>query len=166
MRYLPWFILAYLVLGLQCGLSPYIAFHNAPPNLVMPAAIFIALYAPRDAALLGTYVLGLMQDMLSQEPLGVHALLYSAVTLAVRFTQPRFYREHWMTHLLMGLIGGVTQGLILTLVSLRLPPRPTFSLLLISAIYSTLLTPVLLLPLQKIKWIFGFKPERRTPGRL
>lgn len=165
MRFIPWLILAYVVLGLQSGLAPYIQIQGASPNLVLPVIIFIALYAPRDAALLGTYVVGLMQDVISQYPLGTHALVYAAVTVGVRMTQPAIHREHWLTHVILALVGGAIQGMILTIVGIRMHARPPFSLLAISTLYTAALAPVMLVPLQKIKRIFAFVPERKLAGR-
>lgn len=166
MRFIPWIILAYVVLGLQCGLGPYIQINDAAPNLVLPVIIFIALYAPRDAALLGTYIVGLMQDMISTVPLGTHALVYAAVTAAVRMTQPTIQREHWLTHVLLALSGGVLQGVVWTLAGMRMHDRPPMSLLVTTTIYTAILSPFMLKYLHKIKRIFAFQPERKMPGRV
>lgn len=166
MRFLPCLILAYVILGLQSGLSQHIQIRDASPNLVLPVVIFIALYAPRDAALLGTYILGLMQDMLSMVPLGVHPLVYAAVTVAVRVTQPTLHREHWLTHVLLALAGGVLHGVILTIVGWRMPPRPPVEMLVTSTLYTAVLCPILLKPLLMSRRIFGFQPERKLPGRV
>ncbi len=166
MRFVPTILLAYLVLGIESGIAPFIGIKSATPNLLLPVVIFIALYAPRDAALLGTYVIGLMQDMLSQEPLGVHALVYGAVTFAVRLTQPTIHREHPMTHILLAVVGGGLQGVVLILVALRLPPRPPISMLMISTLYTAALSPIILRVLHKMKRFFAFQPERKVPGRM
>jgi rod shape-determining protein MreD len=165
-RFIPALILAYLALGLQSGLAQHIQIRDASPNLVLPAVIFIALYASRDSALLGSYILGLMQDMLSMVPLGVNPLIYAAITAAVRMTQPAIHREHWLTHVLLGLAGGVLQGVILTIVGLRMPPRPEVEMLVVSTLYTAALCPLLLKPLLMSRRIFGFQPERKLPGRV
>lgn len=166
MRFIPWLILAYVVLGLQSGLAPYIQIRDASPNLVLPVIIFIGLYAPRDSALLGTYVVGLMQDVISQYPLGTHALVYAAVTLGVRLTQPAIHREHWLTHVVLALVGGILQAIVLTIVGIRLGARPPVSLLLVSTLYTAAVSPLMLKPLHKIKRVFAFQPERKLPGRV
>ncbi len=166
MRFIPTLILAYLVLGLQSGLAQHIQIRDASPNLVLPVVIFIALYASRDSALLGSYLIGLMQDILSMMPLGVNPLIYAAITAAVRMTQPAIHREHWLTHVLLGLAGGVLQGAILTIVGLRMPPRPPLEMLVISTLYTAALCPFLLKPLLMSKRIFGFQPQRKLPGRV
>ena len=166
MRFIPTLILAYLALGLQSGLAQHIQIRDASPNLVLPVVIFIALYASRDSALLGTYLIGLMQDMLSMVPLGVNPLMYAAITAAVRMTQPAIPREHWLTHILLGLAGGVLQGVILSIVGLRMPPRPPVEMLLVSTLYTAALCPILLRPLLASRRIFGFQPERKMLGRV
>src|SRR2546429_9086475 len=65
MRWLAYFIFAYLVLALQIGLAPYLAYQGAAPNFVLLAVVFIAINAPRDAAPLGCFSPGVLQDPLS-----------------------------------------------------------------------------------------------------
>ena len=81
-------------------------------------------------------------------------------------TQPAIHREHWLTHLLLGLAGGVLQGVILTIVGLRMPPRPPVEMLVVSTLYTAALCPFLLALLLMTRRIFGFHPERKLPGRV
>ncbi len=67
MRWPPFFILAYIVLGMQIGLSGIVNVHGAKPDFVLMAAIFIALNASRDPALLGCFILGLLRDLLVRD---------------------------------------------------------------------------------------------------
>ena len=75
MRWITYFILAYVILGLQIGAGPFLRFQGASPNLVLLAVIFITMNAPRDAALLGAFSLGVMQDLLTAQPPGLFASL-------------------------------------------------------------------------------------------
>lgn len=160
-------LLAYVVLGLQSGIAPFIDVRSATPNLLLPVVIFIALYASREPALIGIYVLGLMQDMLSQDPLGVYPLVYAVVAYAARMTRPVIHREHWLTHLILGLVGGALHGGILWLVSVRLGgERYSFELIANSAVYSAITTPIILKLLIRAKRLFGFQPERRPRSDL
>jgi len=54
-RGVAYVILAYLSLGVQIGLSGFIRVGGAPPNLVLIAALLIALNAPKEPALLGCF---------------------------------------------------------------------------------------------------------------
>src|SRR3954468_13126707 len=107
MRWLVYFILAYVALGVQAGLvGPHLRVGGAPANVVLIAAIFVAVNAPREAALLGCFVLGWMQCFLSAETLGIYAMAFSLVGMFVISTQEFVYREHPLTHFSMTLAGG------------------------------------------------------------
>jgi rod shape-determining protein MreD len=165
MRWLSWFILAYLVLALQSGLGSYIAWEGVPPNLVLIAVVFMALNAPREPALLGAYFMGLMQDALTQQPLGTYALSYGLVTLLVLMSQPVVYREHPLTHVSLTLGGGAVSGLVLFTQGMIWPPRQPVMDLVICCLYTAALSPLILWPLQKAKWLFAFQPAKRSPKR-
>ncbi len=163
MRTFAYLILAYVVLGVQVGVSPFIRIGGAPPNLVLLAALFIALNAPRDAALLGCFALGLMQDLLTQQTLGIYALSYGLVAMFVINTQSLLYRDHPLTHLSVAFAGAVICAMVLLVHDvLRLPPqeRAEVSKLFYSGIYTTVLSPILLGMLQKLRKAFGFQPRR------
>src|SRR5437660_11800546 len=83
MRWLPFFILAYVMLGVQVGLSGYDQLHRGRPNFVLLAVVFIAVNGHRDAALLGCFLLGFMQDLLTQAPVGLTAFAYGALGVLI-----------------------------------------------------------------------------------
>jgi rod shape-determining protein MreD len=185
MRWLTFFILAYIALGVQVGLGDYVSYQGASPNLVLLVAIFIAINAPRDAALLGCFGLGFMQDLLTQHPPGLFALAYGLVGLMVTGTSQVVYREHPLTHFSMALASGIAVAVILlvhgwiqppgaretvwiggagaapatqvTLDPVRLPPSTEFT----RALYTAVLSPLVLGLLQRIKRAFSFQPQRR-----
>ena len=114
MRWLTYFILAYVTLGLQVGAGPFMRYQGAAPNLVLLAVIFITLNAPRDAALLGAVCLGLLQDFLTQQPPGLFAFSYGLVGMFIVSTHDVVYREHFLTHISLALVGGfLTMGVLL-----------------------------------------------------
>src|SRR5437762_5970604 len=53
MRWISYFILAYLIIAIQMALTGYLRWGQASPNLVLPAAVFIAINARREQALFG-----------------------------------------------------------------------------------------------------------------
>ena len=62
------------------------------------AVVFIAINAPRDAALLGCFVLGVMQDLVTQQTFGLHALSYGLTAFFIAGASQSIYREHPLTH--------------------------------------------------------------------
>lgn len=165
MRWLSWLILAYLVLGLQSGLSGYLGWNHVPPNLVLIVVIFLSLNAPREPALAGAFVVGLMQDVLTQEPMGTYALTCGLVTLMVQASQPVVYRDHPLTHFSLTLGGCVVSSLVLLVQGMIWPPRPQIMTLVTYCLYTAALAPVLLWPLGKLKWLFAFQPPRKLAGK-
>jgi len=163
MRAITYLILSYFALGAQVGLSPFIRVGGAPPNLVLLAALFIALNAPREPALLGCFLLGLMQDVLTQQTLGIYALSYGIVAMFVIGTQQLLYRDHPLTHISITLAAAIICAMVILLHgAFRLPPerRVDASRLIYSTMYTTALAPFLLGVLQKMKRPFGFQTRR------
>lgn len=185
MRWLTYFILAYVALGLQVGLGDYVSYQGATPNLVLLAGIFIAINAPRDAALLGCFGLGLMHDLLSYQPPGLFALAYGLVGLMAAGTHQVVYREHPLTHFSTAVAGGILVAVIVLLHGWIYPPGPretawvggagataatqvTFAAVRPSpatefarALYTAVLAPLVLGVLQRVKRAFAFQPARR-----
>jgi rod shape-determining protein MreD len=177
MRWVAYFILAYVALGIQTGLDGFVRVHGAAPNFVLLAAIFIALNAPRDAALLGCFVMGAMQDLTTRQALGLYALSYGLVAMVVFEVQQAVYRQHPLTHISLALFGGTVTGCVLLLHGLIHPaaagtlavdtgaPLPAIRFapitLFFTALYTAAVAPIVLGGLQRIKKVFSFQPTRR-----
>jgi rod shape-determining protein MreD len=178
MRWLAYFILAYLAIGVQIGLGPYVQYHGAQPNFVLLAGIFVAFNAPRDAALLGCFCMGLIQDLVTQQPPGLFALSYGLTALVVVGSHHVVNREHFLTYFGLALVGGLLTALVLlvhgwvhpdvprgpdgatgatTLPAIRLSAGTEFT----RALYTAVLAPVVLGLLQRTKRFFAFQPQRR-----
>ena len=177
MRWFVYFILAYVAVGIQVGAGTYLSYKGAAPNLVLLAVIFIAINAPRDAALLGGFCMGAMWDLLSQEPLGLYAVCFGLVALFVSATQSIVYREHPLTHFTLALIGGGVVAVLVTLhalirspevvrtiqttgAALATPRRPLLPAYT-SALYTAALAPFLISMMHKMRRLFAFEAPRR-----
>jgi len=177
MRWLAYFILAYVAIALQIGLGPYLRYKGAQPNLVLLAAVFVALNAPRDAALLGCFCMGVLQDLVTQQPPGLFALSYGLTAMLAVSMNQVVYREHALTHFSVALVGGLlTMAVLLvhgwvhpaaakavgpdgatTLPAIRLSAGVEF----VRVVYTAALAPVVLGLLQRSKKVFAFQPQRR-----
>ncbi|MGD0387321.1 MAG: rod shape-determining protein MreD [Tepidisphaeraceae bacterium] len=161
MRWPSFFILAYVALGLQAGLARAIEWNGAVPNFVLLAVVFIALNAPRDAALLACFILGAMHDLTSQGTLGLLAFSYGLVATFVLGIQQAVRRRHPLTHFMLALLAGILTAIILSLHGWLRPPaagaHAPILPLFYTAIYSAVLAPVLLAILQKMNRVFRFQ---------
>lgn len=177
MRWLAYFILAYFAIALQIGLAPHVRYRDAAPNLVLLAAVFIALNAPRDAALLGCFCLGVLQDLATRQTPGLYALSYGLLGVVVFGAHQFVYREHPLAHFSLALVGGLITTAVLLLhgwihpaspatpaaggapamPAIRLSPATEFT----RTAYTAVLAPVVLGLLQRAIKVFGFQPQRR-----
>jgi rod shape-determining protein MreD len=188
MRWLTYFILAYIALGVQVGLGDYVSYKGATPNFVLIAAIFIALNAPRDSALLGCFGLGVMHDLLTQQQPGLFALAYGLTALIAVGAHHVVYRQHPLTHFSMALAGGIVVAITLLLHSWIHPPGPAMTRWIggsgktsatqvsvaavylspatefTRAVYTAVLAPIVLGLLQRARRPFAFRPPRRKLG--
>jgi rod shape-determining protein MreD len=159
-----YFILAYLAVGFQVGLGSLLRVWGAPPNFVLMAAVFIAINAPREPALLACFALGAMQDLVTQNTFGLYAFSYGLFGLAAAGTGQAVYRGHPLTHFSLTLAGGLIAALVL-LVHGWLPfthgVRVSLTGELWSALYSAIIAVPLLAILHRIRRNFGFQPARR-----
>src|SRR5215203_473600 len=107
MRPIVFTILAYFAIALQIGLGPYITWKGVPPNLVLLAAVFIGMNARREPALVGCFLMGLVQDCLTGQTLGVYAFSYGLAALLVTGSAQVVYRDHPLAHVSLVLVAGV-----------------------------------------------------------
>jgi rod shape-determining protein MreD len=159
-----YFILAYLTVGLQIGVADFLRMWGAPPNLVLIAAVYVAINAPREPALLACFALGAMQDLVTQNTFGLYAFSYGLFALAAAGTGQAVYRGHPLTHFSLTLAGGLIAALV-QLVHGWLPfthaPRLGIGAELWSVVYSALVAVPVLAILHRIRRNFGFQPARR-----
>jgi len=165
MRWISYFILAYLIIAVQMALAGYLRWGQASPNLVLPAAVFIAINARREHALFGAFGLGLLQDLFTQHPLGLYAFAYGLVGLFVVGTQPAVYRDHPLTHFFVTLLASVLVALVVLFNNWAYPilhahsaqsPQPALAIFS-SALYTAAVAPILMGILGRTKPLFGFR---------
>jgi rod shape-determining protein MreD len=176
MRIIPYILLAYLALGMQVGMARFITWNGAQPNFVLLAVLFIALNAPRDAAMLGCFGLGVIQDLLTQQPPGLHALAYGLIAAMLSNAQSTVYRRHPLTHIVVVILGGLlttaviyVQSLIWARWSTDAPGTPAapaavplnLGTMLLAVLYTALLAPFVIGALQAVRRVFAFQPPRR-----
>lgn len=107
MRWLPFAILAYLLVSLQFALGGILRFGEYTPNLVLLFLIFIGLHAPLDAALIAGFTLGLMHDVISSHGIGAYALGYTLIAGLTFQLRGIMYADHVATHFTITIILGV-----------------------------------------------------------
>jgi rod shape-determining protein MreD len=164
MRWPAFFILVYLAVGLQIGMGDFVRIGGAGarPDLVLLAVIFIAIHAPRDAALLGAFTIGLVKDMTTLSPLGLYAIAYSLVGMFIVSTQEYVYRAHPVTHVTLGFVGSLLAGAVVLIHGWIKGPPASLGEVFGSALYTALLAPLILGALNLAKGAFSFRRRKRA----
>ena len=173
MRWLSYFILAYVTISLQIGLNGVLDWGVAAPNFVLPVVVFVAINASREEALIGTFLLGVMQDLFTLQPLGLYAFSYGMLGLFAVGAQPSLYKDHPLTHFVLALAGGLLTGFVVLfnewtypiLHGLRDAPRPSPARLFGGALYTAAVAPVLLGGLTRVKRVFSFRGGKTNYSR-
>jgi len=169
MRWPVYFILAYFAVAIQIGIGGHFRIWGATPNLVMIAVVFIAIHAPRDAALLGCFALGIMQDLTTAEPsrLGLYGLAYGIYALMIGGFGTPTVRGNAVMHIVLTLVCGLVTALVVLLHGwlpfahgIRMP----VGVMLWSALYTALVSPIVLVPLNRLRKAFAFEQPRRRLG--
>ena len=170
MRWLPFFILVYLALGIQQGASGYVEIGRTRLNLALIVVVFIAANAPRDVGLLACIVVGVTQDLLNSAPWGISAFTYGVVAIAVMSIKDVVYGDHMLTHFVLVLYAGFIEtvvraihGWIYTSIHAESHwPRPTVGSMLGSAIYTAVIGVPILYLLGRLRRSFGMRAPRRA----
>ncbi len=165
MRWLSYFILAYLMLGIQLGIGSFATYRGVSPDLLLIVVIFISLNAPRATALLGSFGIGFMQDLVSLHPLGMYAFSYGLISLLVVMSAESVRRAHPVTHVAFTFCGCVLLGMLLIVHDYFRPVAPAGHVgprvVLVLVIYTTLLAPLVIGLLQLMDRLFAFEQHGR-----
>ncbi|MGC4030662.1 MAG: rod shape-determining protein MreD [Tepidisphaeraceae bacterium] len=159
MRWLPFILLAYVMLGLQIGLGGIGRVSGV--NWVLIAAVFIAMNATRSAAVPACFVLGLLHDFTGIGPIGTYALAYSLVAMLIAGTDRALSADHPFSHFVITLLAGLLMAIVLWLHGLlaRFGDRPSTYLTtgLVSAFYTAIAALPALWLLNKLRRRFRFR---------
>ena len=118
----------------------------------------------RSAALLGSVLMGLMQDILTTTPLGTYGFAYGMVALLIVSVQQVVHREHPVTHFSLSLIGSIMTGLVLMGVGWRHGSMPAVLALLVQSLLTAALSVPVVWLLMRFRKAFAFDGSRRRFG--
>lgn len=127
MNVLPVALLGYLLLGLELGLRPHIGLgppdaKHIAPSLVLPLVLYVAMFAPANAALWLGLATGLVVDLtappaLKGEPsllwvVGPNALGYLAAAYFVVTIRGFMIKRNPLTLMFLSICGALLAGLV------------------------------------------------------
>ncbi len=168
MRWLTFLLLAAVVLTLQSSLAPRLEVFGARPDWLLVVVVFFALYAPPREAAIAAWIVGAAADLMTVERLGLLALTYALVAVAVASVRDYLFRHRAVTRFVVTLVASllVRAG---WMVYRRVLYDPADRLLadlaadvLMGSIYTAAWAPLLQAGLWRMSRVFGLARPRYT----
>ena len=126
-----------------------------PPRIPIPDVVLVVVIIfgfqytfPLGGGL--SFVLGLVQDILSGGVIGLNALSKTVVFSLTRVLAKRFYAHHWASKVAMVFLGGLVDGLLVTVILLiggmiHIPAVALAHRLLLHILCTGILSPLVLI---------------------
>lgn len=149
---------AVAALALELTLLDLFSIHGARAEILLALACFAALFARTpQQGLMTAWILGLIKDLGSAGPLGLHALLFLAMAAAV--LRARRPLDQWLPVMRLALpfmaacAVNFATALFVSVTSGALSGDLMVTRILVSAFATALAAPVLFLILGRVRWL-------------
>ena len=152
MKILMWLLVMVLTVSLQSTVIPAISAGGVHPDFVMVVVVLAALMGGRETGVLCGVVGGLLQDLLSVGPFGVHTLTKMTLGLLLGFYERKVNQGNLLLPMLAIVAGTVGSGVLSALfllayglagaipaLFLRMAPVTAYHLLLAAPVYAALI---------------------------
>jgi rod shape-determining protein MreD len=167
MKWLPFVILAVLVLVSQTTVVPMMAIGSVWPDWMFVLAVHYALWGPWPDAAIAAWVLGLVVGLQSADRVALHAFCFGGAAWVIIQVRRTLFRDHALTHVLVTLVFALA---IQTIIGLcRYWTAPTAATrdelvwhALFTALYTALWAPVLHWPLIRLGGWTGLRASRQV----
>lgn len=104
MRWSVFIIVAALVIVAQSALAPTVAVAGVRPDWLITMAVFLGLFARREDAVIGAWIIGTMADLLTVERFGLMGLSYGLTALVVGGIREFVFRDLLSTQIALTLV--------------------------------------------------------------
>ena len=101
MRWIRFFLVAYIVVAVQFALRGALGWGVWTPNLVFLLVVFVGMHALIEPAMIAGLVLGLMHDVIASHGIGTYALAYTILAAIAVQLRGVMYSDHIVTHVMM-----------------------------------------------------------------
>ncbi len=144
---------------LQSAGAPRAAIDQASPDLLLLFCLYVSLYARRRDVFVAVWLLGMMHDVYSQNPLGLQSLVYILLAGAVCAVREELFKEHVLTRMTLCAGGAAAVGAASLVGAAAVWPhislRSAAASLLLAGAYTTLLCPAVWLVFDATRWLAG-----------
>ncbi len=149
MRWIAFTILLYIVTVLQTAVVPYLGVHHTRPDLLVILAVYYALTARSQDALLAAWFIGLAADLtglglVRHGGIGLHAFTMGLIAILIVNTRDFTFRDSVVTRLVYTLLAAFAQSLLVGLhLYYTAANRPAMIDIVLGSLYSAVFTALL-----------------------
>ncbi len=160
-------VLVWTAVFLQSTLLEYIEIFSVRPNLLIVLTVIVALLrSPVESAVMGLF-LGLAMDILMGKILGWNGLLFMLITIPISLVNEKLYREKVLVLLTFTFTSTVLIETLFFLImylfkDLSYFPKAFVSIILIEAIYNSILILPLFKPISGVYTILDTLDRKRN----
>lgn len=104
MRWLPFIILAIVMLVLQGTIVQKIAIRGVWPDWMFILAVYYALWGRWPDAAIAAWILGLLVDLQSRGWIGLNAFCFGGAAWAILYIRQALFRDHPITQVVVTLV--------------------------------------------------------------
>ena len=163
---MSWPVIAFWLIVLppaQSSAVPHVAVDRAAPDLLLLFCLYVGLYVRKPDVWVAAWLVGVMQDVYSQNPIGLHALAYLVLAAAACAIRGEVFKGHLLTRMLLAAgvsLGFGAAGLVVLLAVHRHVSLPTAARhIALSAAYTTLVCPLVYLIFDAARWVACWRPK-------
>ena len=151
-----------VLLPVQSSVLPHVAIENAAPDLLLLLLVFVCLYVKRPDVFFAAWLIGLMRDVYSQQPLGMHAAIYLMLCLAICRLRREIFSAHALTRMVLTALTSIALGALGLVLTLALYPHASLSVMLRQVALATVCTTAIC---PAAYWVFDLV-GRHVPSRV
>lgn len=155
-----------LLVVLETTVAPFVAIRGVKPDLVLVLVVLVGMLSGwKDAALVGLFT-GFIEDACSGQFLGLFMLTRTVVGIGAGLSYARVFQDRVIVPIALVFLGGVVGGglhsFLLSSFGVPLPlSLATFRVVLVQALYSAVLAPILLKGITRLDLYVRRASERR-----
>lgn len=175
MHWVVFSVVVYLFTVAQTALAPFLDVNAVRPQLMVILAVYLALSARVQDALLACWIIGFVMDLTSHSyvshgNVGLHALLMGTLAMMIVKTRDWTHRDNVVSHLVFTFAGSLFMSLGVGVHALWISDAwgrfdGFLAMSIYTAMYTTILAPYGHWCLAKIRGSLGVGPAHRLHTR-
>lgn len=102
------YLTVFAIILIESVILPRAELAGVRPDLLLISILFFSLFSERASAIEAALAGGILRDLLTVGPFGIHTLLFGAAAWMVSFYSDKIYKEFFLTQVVLAAVAGVS----------------------------------------------------------